>query len=96
MRSMEVPSKAFNLALHRDSYACSALPDAPKVFQCALQVDSLDTFSKNHLMQQMSLTNAGVLDDPYEPPVAVGVIEQHHGVTFRSVRLAFDRRDKCV
>lgn len=92
----ESSTLGLRLVLHRDSCACSTSPDAPKGFRCAPQVNSLDTLSKNLLVQQTRLTNAGVFDDPHEPPVAVGVIEQHHGVTLRSVRLAFDRCNECV
>lgn len=47
-------------------------------------------------MLRREVTNAAVLDDPHQPPIAVAVIQQHHGVSLRRIRLALDSRDEIV
>jgi len=46
--------------------------------------------------QWVPITYAAVLDDSYEPPVAVAVVQQDHGVALCRVRLALDGGHKGV
>ena len=64
---------------------------------CALRANTLETsvdsFAQARSREQ---TDRAVLHNSDKPPVAVAVVKQDHGVTLRSVGLAFDSRNERV
>lgn len=80
--------------IHLCFYACSSVPIAPWVFQYAPQANNLEASVWLRLQFGWPPTNTAVLYHTYQPPVAVTVVEQYHGIAFRCIRLSFNRGDK--
>lgn len=89
-------SEIWNSSSRRYSYVYSASPGVRSVFQYAPQVSSLTQVRQNIPAPEdlRHLTDAAILDHTNKPPVAVGIIKEHHGVAFGRICLAFDGCDK--
>ena len=67
------------------------------MFQCAQLVGNLSKCEQDATRLRVCiLTYATILDHADEPPIAVTVVEQYHGVAFGGIGLSLDRRDECM
>lgn len=48
------------------------------------------------MFERIKLTDTSVFHYTDKPPIAVAIIQKHHGISFGGICLPIDRRDKIV